>query len=1195
MVNQIASCSACGASVADDARFCPECGVPLKPACQRCKAAVAPGARFCASCGAPLAASSPVLEERKVATLLFADITGSTSLGERLDPERMRRLLSTYFDAMSAVIESWGGRLEKFIGDAIMATFGVPAAREDDPERALRAALEMLERLESLNREFIERHSVKMEVRIGVNTGDVIAPVDPGEQLIVGGDAVNVAARLEQSAEPGTIVVGERTYLATRSTFEFEPPIALTLKGRDEPVAARRLVGPAPEPMPRGVPGLRGRLVGRDRELRALLDLLDEVIETGRPHLVVLNGPAGIGKSRLVREFSGAAREVDERLSILRGRCLPVGHGITYWALGEIIRQFAGISLDEPADAAAEKLGAAVQRLVDEGHLPADDGAHVVHALAMTAGLPIPENPLEQLAPDAVAAELARAWPAFLSAVSRIAPTVVVLEDVHWAGDQLMSMVDRLVSRSTGSLLLVATARPEFTEAAHGLTLNREEVSSVALRPLSEEQSGALIASLLDAAELPEELRTEILGKAEGNPFFVEEMLRRLIDEGVLVHDDDGWHVTSDAGSVALPDSIQAVLAARIDALPLPEKRVLQEASVIGRVFWEAPLERAAGDADIGSVLTALEHKGLILARPTTSIAGQVEYIFKHALVRDVAYASLPKARRARAHADAAAWVEQLAGERLDEFAELVAHHYQMAVAGEESDLAWERGSPEYDRLRRRAFETLLAAGAAARRRFAIAKAVEVHEAALELAASDDERLGALEELGDDELARYHCDEALASYEQARALAGSDRARRVTLADKIGRTCARWGAFRDKPDPERIERIVMEGLTEADSDEARARMQVARGWSFVYWENQDRKDPVPPDQRLAWAKDALAAAEALDDPFLQMRAINALATLYIVRGLFRESLEVSQRLLGLVDRQASRDVQAATFSAVSDDLLASSTETGRAVELAERGFRLARGTSDHELMHSSAPYLRALFAAGRWSEIPTVIDEHLAAYANESTMSCPDVQFGPPFAARFYALTGNKDRERAAAAMLGDLSRTISDGVAPPWGPFVESQVAEYLTAVGRAEEALVLMRSVVEGVGATKLRHLAAPYVEILAELRRSDDLAQFVERIEPIIEVTPYLGPIVDRAQGRAKAAAEAYAEAAARLQAALGGFAALGYPFEVARTAELLADLPEIPNRDDLLHQAREAYEALGAAPSLARLRGRSASSA
>ncbi|HUF06972.1 MAG TPA: hypothetical protein VMP86_06250 [Candidatus Binatia bacterium] len=582
----------------------------------------------------------------------------------------------------------------------------------------------------------------------------------------------------------------------------------------------------------------------------------------------------------------------------------------------------------------------------------------------------------------------------------------------------------------------------------------------------------------------------------------------------------------------------------------------------------------------------ALEQKGLILARPTTTIAGQVEYIFKHALVRDVAYASLPKSRRARAHAAAAEWIEELAGARVGEFAELVAFHYQMAVAGDESDLAWDQDSAEYEGLRRRAYASLVAAGAAARRRFAIAKALELHEGALALAATDEERVDALEELGDDELARYHCDEALASYEHALALAAGDRPRRVRLAEKIGRTSVRWGAFREKPDPGRIERIVMDGLADADTEEARARMQVARGWSFVHWVNQGKEDPVSPDQRLQWGNEALAAAESLGEPLLEMRAIGALATLYTERGLFRESLEVSQRLLGLVDRQASRDLQAQTFSSVADDLLASSGDTARAVELAERGFRLALGTSDHELMHSSAAYLRGLFTVGRWSEIPAVLEQHMAAYGNESTMSCPEVQFGPPFAARFYALTGDMDRERGAAALLGDLSQ-LSRRNPPPWGPFIESQVAEYLTTVGRAEDAAVLMAPVVAGVAPTKLRHLAAPYIEVLAALGRWDELTEFVKKVEPIIDVTPYLRPYADRAHGRARIAGGDSEGAAATLQAAFIGFSELGYRFETARTAEVLAEL-NVPNRDELLDQARETYESLGALRSLARHR-------
>ena len=582
----------------------------------------------------------------------------------------------------------------------------------------------------------------------------------------------------------------------------------------------------------------------------------------------------------------------------------------------------------------------------------------------------------------------------------------------------------------------------------------------------------------------------------------------------------------------------------------------------------------------------ALEQKGLVLVRPTTTIAGETEYIFKHALVRDVAYAGLPKARRARAHGDVAAWIEALAGERHDEFAELVAHHYQMAAAGEDSDLAWEHDPAGYASLRSRAFKSLIAAGASARRRFAIAKAEEVHGAALALASTDAERVAALDELGDDHLAQYHCDEALASYEEALALAGGDQARRVALAEKIGRTCARWGAFREKPDPERIERIVMDALAEADTDDARARMEVARGWSFVYWRSQDKEDPVSPDQRLEWAQAGLAAAERTGDAFLTMRAIAALATLYADQGRFRESLDVSERLLELVDRQPSRDLQASTLSGVSDDLLIGSTETARATALAERGYNLARGTSDHELMHSTAAYLRALFVIGRWSDIPPVIEEHLAAYANESKMSCPEVQFGPPFAARFHALTGDAERERAAAALL-DAGAPVASGNTPVWGSYVESEIAAYLTVAGRVDEALALMKPLMPGLPPMRLRYLAMPYVEILAELGRWDDLARFVELLEPILDVTPCLRPFVERAGGRARISAGDVPGAAVRLEAALAGFNELTYRFEAARTAELLAAVAEEARRIDLLEGARETYGSLGAIPALERV--------
>jgi class 3 adenylate cyclase len=1117
-----------------------------------------------------------------VVTILFADITGSTALGEQLDPERMRSLLRTYFAAMSAVIESWGGRLEKFIGDAVMAAFGVPVAREDDAERALHAALEMLERLEELNVSFRERHGVVMQIRIGVNTGEVIAPVE-GEQLIVAGDAANVAARLEQAAEPGTVLVGETTYAAARHAFEFDPPAALALKGKGEPVTARRVTAVAADPS-RGRGGLRAELIGRDRELRTLVDLLDEAVETERPRMVLLNGPAGIGKSRLVQEFVRSASIGNPDTVVLRGRCLPAGHGITYWALGEILRSFAGISLDDPADVAQAKLNGSVGDGLTSLELTEDERARTTHALAMTAGLSLPDNPLASLEPDAVAAELARAWPRFLSARAAASPTVVVIEDVHWAGDQLIEMLDRLLTRSSGPLLILVTARPEFAEAHPRFGAGREGASVVSLRPLTEQQSADLISGLLDAAVLPTDLRDQILGKAEGNPFFVEEMLRRLIDESALVHESGTWRTTGAAASVALPASVHALLAARIDALPGQEKRVLQEASVIGRVFWEAPVEKSAGDGAVGPALLALEQRGLVLARPTTSIAGEQEYIFKHALVRDVAYASLPKARRARAHADAGAWIEALAGDRIEEFAELVADHYHTAVAGEDSDLAWEEDDAGREEVRRKAFDALIAAGRGARRRYAISKALELHESALQIAIDDDERAAALEELGDDHYSIYHGDEAIAAQRQALEAASGPNARdrRVRLADKIGRSSSRWGAFRARPDPAWVEDVVAHGLDEAYDDETRASLLNLRARGFIFWSTSSLPDPIPSEQRIAWATEALAIAGRIGDPELITSTIFTLSGLHWERAEFRQALDVSLRRLPLLD-QLTREQQAETLTELTADALYTAGDADHAVELAERAHNIALETSDHQLMHTTSGLMRALFWVGRWGEIPALIDEHLAAFAKEADMACPDVQIGPPFAARFFAEVGDLDRAAEAAALV----RPLVGDQARARKPFIADLLAQYALARQRPDEAVAATDDLTADAQPWELREVAGTRIDALAALQRWSDVRALMERVRPFLDTTPLLEPITERAEAQARAAAGDRAGAVEGLRRAAAGFERLKHPFELARTRELLAEHVDPDEADTLRRAALGTYEALGAAPHVARV--------
>ncbi|HVR28211.1 MAG TPA: adenylate/guanylate cyclase domain-containing protein, partial [Thermoanaerobaculia bacterium] len=679
---------------------------------------MAPGARFCASCGSEL--GTPAAEERKLATILFADVMGSTDLGEQLDPERLRAMLQEYFAAMAAVIERWGGTVEKYIGDAILAVFGVPTAREDDPVRALHAASDMQAQLVPLNDAFEQRHGVRLAVRIGVNTGEVLAPVGarPGGQFLVSGDPVNVAARLEQAADPGSILVGERTWSAARNAFSFGEPVLLPLKGKSEPVAARQLGAPAAAADERGV-RFQAPMVGRERELETLLGLLDEAVETEQPRLVVVSGPAGIGKSRILRELIAVASDHHPGLAVLRGRCVSAGHGITFWALGEVLRAACGISLDEPADDAVDKLRSSVADLLAPLNVRQSDLDDTFFALATSANLVIPANPLENLEPEAVAEEMTRAWPRFLTGLAARAPTAIVFEDIHWADERMVGMLELLAARSRGALMLIATARPEFLEAHPGFAAS-EDLTVVSLRPLTEAQSELLVAELLGDSDPLLALLRDVRQKADGNPFFLEEILQRLIDERAIVQEDGRWRATERAQTVRLPDTIHALLAARIDGLPSEEKAILQQAAVVGRVFWPGSLAPVGDGQAAQDSLRSLERRGLVSARPTSTIEGEQEYIFRHVLIRDVAYASVPKSRRARAHAETGRWIEELTTDRLEEFEELLAYHYAAAAAGEDADLAWADAPEEREQLRRRAFEVLVRSGVAARRRFAV-------------------------------------------------------------------------------------------------------------------------------------------------------------------------------------------------------------------------------------------------------------------------------------------------------------------------------------------------------------------------------------------------------------------------------------------------------------------------------------------
>jgi class 3 adenylate cyclase len=571
----VTSCPSCTAQVDEDARFCPSCGRALVVACPSCGVQARLGTQFCASCGHRLDLAAPKQEERRFVTILFADLTGSTALGEQLDPERLRVLLGDYFNAMAEVIESWGGTVERFVGDAVMAVFGIPTLHEDDSERALRAALAMHGKLAELNPEVEERHGVRLEVRIGVCSGDVIAGTG-GDQLMVTGDAVNVAARLQQSAEPGEVMVGERTYLAARGAFAFEEVGYKSLKGKALPVTAWRLTEVREQRRPRGLRGMRTRLVGRERELDLLHTLYASTASEKRPRLVTILGLPGIGKSRLTEEFIGtvlsdviyAGGEENTAPTVHVGGCLPYGEGITYWPLREILWAAAGITLDDLAAIATEKLEKLVVDLVEDDAYGERD--RVRFALAKTAGITLEDNPLDRMTADSVGDELGLAWPRFLTGLAKDQPVIIVIEDLHWAESPLLDMLEHLVARSDGSILLIATARPEFAESRPAWA-SRTGMSQIGLEPLTESDSHALLDALVP--HVGGDLKEKIASSAEGNPFFAEEIVGHLIDRGILHRFGDRIQETAIPGvNVAIPDTVRAVL-------PLGSTRSLRKRS----------------------------------------------------------------------------------------------------------------------------------------------------------------------------------------------------------------------------------------------------------------------------------------------------------------------------------------------------------------------------------------------------------------------------------------------------------------------------------------------------------------------------------------------------------------------------------------------------------------------------------------
>jgi class 3 adenylate cyclase/tetratricopeptide (TPR) repeat protein len=674
---------------------------------------------FCSSCGARLGAASSG-ERRKLATVLFCDVTGSTEMGERLDAESVRALMLRYFDEMRSAIERHGGTVEKFIGDAVAAVFGVPFAHEDDALRALLAATEMHERLSTLNDELERRFGRRLAIRIGVNTGEVVASAESGDSPLASGDAINVAQRLEQAAAPGETLIGERTRLLTRGAAWVEPAGPLTLKGKSQAVSAYRLrsVVTGARAFARH---LDAELVGRRGELQTLHKEFDECVATGRARFVALIGEPGVGKSRLAAEF---VRSIVGNARVLTGRCLSYGEGITYWPLAEAISQAGGIRDEDTPEEAERRIG---DLLAGDA-----DATHVAQLLAVAAGLSSARGSPE---------EIAWATRRLLRKLGCDQPIVLLLDDLQWAEPTFLSLVGTLPAMDT-PVLLLGLARPDLLERpwAHD-----EDRLVVTLRPLSDAESAGLLDRVVGGG-LPDELRARLTEAAGGNPLFLEELFAMLIDLGVLAFANGRWLAAGDVSRIPVPLTLEALLSSRLDLLDEAQRAVMECASIEGKTFHREAVEvltPSGRRGEVESALQALTDKELI--RPLIS-EGPGVYGFHHLLIRDVVYRSIPKRRRAELHEAFAVLLTRAARRPAGGLEEIIAYHLEQACLYRR-----ELGPPdEADIALAKSAATLLEnAAMRALSRSDLFAAINLLERAVSILAEDDpERAEMLPELG---------------------------------------------------------------------------------------------------------------------------------------------------------------------------------------------------------------------------------------------------------------------------------------------------------------------------------------------------------------------------------------------------------------------------------------------------------------
>jgi predicted ATPase/class 3 adenylate cyclase len=1009
------------------AKFCMECGMRLL-ICPYCQTANFATAKFCIECGNSLRMSEsgerdtvrlpePVLlpttsnepgtlmahvsenqftapQERRIVTIMFADITGSTPLADRLDPEDMRAILTGYFNLMTEQIRRHDGTIEKYIGDAVMAVFGAPVAHEDDPDRAIRAALDMQTALNDFNlrRQARDPEIVRLQMRIGINTGEVAA-TDGGsnrQDFLITGDAVNIAARLQQIATPDTILIGERTYLATREAFDFRSLAPLQVKGKTRPLNAWAVQGlhshnSTIRQHPRGIEGLQADLVGRSLELTLMHATYARVRDAQHSHLITLLGSPGVGKSRLIREFIEREEEAsrcincDEVLSIprvLQGHCPPYGEGITYWPLVEILRSLIQVNDGESRETLERRFVEFVHQTLRQAKR-SEDVDQVASVLLYAIGRDLRGDPGQVRRRDiqrsthnkeadkgGPQAALQRACRILFEAIAQLQPLILVIDDLQWADEALLDLLEYLTGHiTTFPMLFICLARPDFLERRRDWGGGQPNFTTIILDALNREETDELISSLLATHELPDVLLHTIQQRTEGNPFFVEEFVRMLIDQRFLIKGDGVWSISSPNESILselaspatppedtlidqhyvlplprLPDTIQGVLAARIDLLTPVEKQVIQSASIIGRTFWVSAILELVEELDRETVLSTLEqlmwHDFIEESeKPGLSpIEAEQRFSFKHILIHDVVYNNIPRMRRSQKHAELALWIERQVVDRLDAFTELLAYHYQHALENWSANLHIDSFSAESDeeepltdrlmhmtrpQLVDRTIHYLALAGDQAYHSYYTIRAIQAYIEALDLLqenAADTLTIARMhQKLGCAYIQRANADEAWREYIQALNLfkGRSEVAPRqlLNLYMQIAELSTRWlGWFNTRINTSEIREYIDAGLKLVEGEAPSGEQASFYTYQAMWYIREVKR--VPFEQRAEMADrsvqsglEGLRIAEEVNDVGAIWIALDALGFIYDKQCRYADTHTIQhrrQKLQGMI-------------------------------------------------------------------------------------------------------------------------------------------------------------------------------------------------------------------------------------------------------------------------------------------------------